>query len=110
MWAAGFPFDSVKVRLQASQQGSFQGPYHCFRHIVRTEGVSEVARTLSPMMVQLLGMSYNVDSSLSVTVCLSVQARALYRGLSVPLLAGAVETGINYAVYTQSLPFFEVTP
>mmetsp|Transcript_14356 Transcript_14356/g.43357 ORF Transcript_14356/g.43357 Transcript_14356/m.43357 type:complete len:303 (-) Transcript_14356:2366-3274(-) len=68
----GFPFDSVKVRLQASQRGTFKGPYHCFRHIVRTEGVA-----------------------------------ALYRGLSVPLIAGAVETGINYAVYTQCLPLIE---
>lgn len=68
----GYPFDSVKVRLQASNKGTFSGPYDCFRHILRTEGVS-----------------------------------GLYRGLSVPLIGGIVETGINYAAYTQSLKFFE---
>ena len=57
--AAGYPFDSVKVRLQASQRGTYSGPADCFRHILRSEGI-----------------------------------RGLYRGLSVPLVGGIVETGM----------------
>lgn len=68
----GFPFDSVKVRLQTSPRGTFTGPLQCLQHIVSTEGVT-----------------------------------ALYRGMSVPLLFGALETGINYVTYTQSLPLIE---
>lgn len=68
----GFPFDSVKVRLQTSPRGTFAGPLQCCRYIVSTEGVT-----------------------------------ALYRGMSVPLFFGALETGINYVTYTQALPLIE---
>lgn len=36
---AGYPFDSVKVRMQASVRGTYAGPWGCFRQILRTEGV-----------------------------------------------------------------------
>ncbi|GAB4822826.1 hypothetical protein N2152v2_009872 [Parachlorella kessleri] len=64
---SGFPFDTVKVRLQAS--GShYRGPWDAFITILRAEGV-----------------------------------RGLYRGLTPPLIGGAVETGVNYAVYQAML-------
>lgn len=36
----GFPFDTVKVRLQASPQGTYAGPWDCAKTIWRFEGVS----------------------------------------------------------------------
>ena len=35
----GFPFDTVKVRLQASPPGTYAGPLDCARNIVKYEGV-----------------------------------------------------------------------
>ena len=35
----GFPFDTVKVRLQASPPGTYAGPWDCARSIVKYEGV-----------------------------------------------------------------------
>lgn len=35
---SGYPFDTVKVRLQA-EQGVYKGPWHCFTSILRKEGV-----------------------------------------------------------------------
>ncbi|KAL3133207.1 hypothetical protein ABBQ38_007095 [Trebouxia sp. C0009 RCD-2024] len=64
----GFPFDTVKVRLQASPRGTYAGPVDCTRSILKFEGV-----------------------------------RGLYRGLAAPLVGGALETGISYAVYTYTL-------
>ncbi|KAK9799797.1 hypothetical protein WJX73_010363 [Symbiochloris irregularis] len=66
---AGYPFDSVKVRLQTSVPGRFTGPWHCLRHIVATEGV----------------------------------VRGLYRGMSAPVIGGALETAVNYGVYRACL-------
>lgn len=37
---SGYPFDTVKVRLQASH-GVYSGMSDCFLHIWRTEGVSQ---------------------------------------------------------------------
>ena len=36
-------------------------------------------------------------------LCARVQVRAFYRGLSAPLLGGAAETAVNYAVYVHML-------
>lgn len=41
---AGYPFDSVKVRLQASPPGTFSGAWQCFKHIVYSEGVRNASR------------------------------------------------------------------
>ena len=35
----GFPFDTVKVRLQASPRGTYAGPVDCTRSILKFEGV-----------------------------------------------------------------------
>ena len=43
-----YAFDTVKVRLQT---GRFDGMAHCFRHIVRTEGVRGLYRGLTPPLV-----------------------------------------------------------
>lgn len=39
----GFPFDTLKVRLQA-EPGVYRGAFHCLVHILRNEGVSPVKR------------------------------------------------------------------
>ncbi|KAG7672182.1 hypothetical protein Ndes2526B_g06834 [Nannochloris sp. 'desiccata'] len=64
----GYPFDTVKVRLQASIC-HYNSPWACFRSIVNHEGF-----------------------------------HGLFRGLSSPLVGGALETGVNYGVYESVLP------
>ncbi|KAI3423946.1 hypothetical protein D9Q98_009780 [Chlorella vulgaris] len=63
----GFPADTVKVRLQ-NRLNPYSGAWHCFRSMLRNEGVG-----------------------------------ALYRGMSPQLVGGALETGVNYAVYQAML-------
>lgn len=36
---SGYPFDTVKVRLQADR-GVYNGAWHCLKHIIRYEGVN----------------------------------------------------------------------
>lgn len=46
----GYPFDTVKVRLQANMC-RYDGAWACFRSIVRHEGVSGVFRGLTPPLI-----------------------------------------------------------
>lgn len=80
---SGFPFDTVKVRMQASP--TRYSAWECFLHICRQEGVRAATST--------------------TTTCMTCQPQppALFRGLSPPLVGGAIETGINYAVYASIL-------
>ena len=39
----GFPFDTVKVRLQASPRGTYAGGIDCTRSILKFEGVCQAA-------------------------------------------------------------------
>ena len=39
----GFPFDTVKVRLQASPRGTYAGGIDCTRSILKFEGVSKTS-------------------------------------------------------------------
>lgn len=64
---SGFPFDTVKVRLQSSR-GTYRSMLHCFSEIWKKEGM-----------------------------------RGFYRGLTPPLIGGALETGVNYLVYSRLL-------
>lgn len=48
---SGYPFDTVKVRLQA-EQGVYKGPWHCFTSILRKEGVRIAAMSAVLSIVQ----------------------------------------------------------
>uniref|UniRef100_A0A1D1ZPJ2 Uncharacterized protein n=1 Tax=Auxenochlorella protothecoides TaxID=3075 RepID=A0A1D1ZPJ2_AUXPR len=65
----GFPFDTVKVRLQNQQIGHGTS-WGTFKGILRHQGV-----------------------------------RGLFTGLSPQLVGGALECGVNYAVYNESLSY-----
>lgn len=43
---AGFPFDTLKVRLQADR-GVYRGAWHCLVHILKYEGVSTAVMPVS---------------------------------------------------------------
>jgi solute carrier family 25 (mitochondrial carnitine/acylcarnitine transporter), member 20/29 len=90
----GHPFDTVKVRLQSSK-GIYKNMLHCFSEIWRKEGVRNLD-TVSPR-------SYAAVANAS-----TLQTRGFYRGLSPPLVGGALETGINYLVYSRLLAFLQV--
>lgn len=70
----GFPFDTVKVRLQASPQGTYKGPWDCAKSIVKFEGVQGLYRGLAaPLVGGALetGISYTVYTYtlVKLTVC-----------------------------------------
>eukprot|EP00210_Caulerpa_lentillifera_P009183 g8755.t1 len=68
----GFPFDTLKVRLQA-ERGVYRGSLHCLLHILKFEGITH----------------------------------GLYRGLTPPLIGGALETGVNYLVFHRMLNYLK---
>ena len=52
---SGYPFDTVKVRLQA-EQGVYKGPWHCLTTILRKEGVrNEALLVVLSVVRSLLG-------------------------------------------------------
>lgn len=136
--ASGFPFDTVKVRLQA-ERGVYRGAWDCFKHILRHDGVSAdicnsaLITTVVKHGFLLLEADYVVSGVnviepvvqaqrcccviVSVGLCIShreikafppillgltpsnvLQIRGLYRGLTPPMIGGAIETGINFLV------------
>lgn len=81
----GFPFDTVKVRLQASPHGTYAGPWDCARSIVKYEGVRGLYRGLAAPLVGAAletGISYTVYTYTlaRLTVCAAAAAmlRATY--------------------------------
>lgn len=93
---SGFPFDSVKVRLQADSS-AYRGAWQCFTSIIRLEGVSERRRRLPRRLGPFPSLTW-------LTPNRRPQFRSLYLGLSPQLIGGALETGVNYAV-RRSSPF-----
>ncbi|KAJ8902231.1 hypothetical protein NDN08_006639 [Rhodosorus marinus] len=67
---AGYPFDTVKVRLQSVSGSQYRGPLHCTVSILRTEGIG-----------------------------------GFFRGLTAPLVGGALETGLNYFLFERALEY-----
>ncbi|CAD6886611.1 unnamed protein product [Tilletia laevis] len=47
----GHPFDSVKVRMQCSPPGTYSGPWHAFRSLVKNESVLSLYKGASPPAV-----------------------------------------------------------
>ncbi|KAK0553406.1 hypothetical protein OC846_001319 [Tilletia horrida] len=47
----GHPFDSVKVRMQCSPPGTYKGPWHAFRSLIRNESVLSLYKGASPPAV-----------------------------------------------------------
>lgn len=85
----GFPFDTVKVRLQASATGAYAGPMDCLRGIMRVEGIRGLYRG---MAAPLVGAA--LETSISYTVYsytlaqLTVPGESPSLGFAVPVAAG----------------------
>ena len=47
----GYPFNTVKVRMQVASQGTFQGPVHCALQLLKHEGVLGMYKGMLPMML-----------------------------------------------------------
>ncbi|KAL9940374.1 hypothetical protein V8E36_001079 [Tilletia maclaganii] len=47
----GHPFDSVKVRIQCSPPGTYTGPWHAFRSLIRNESFLSLYKGASPPAV-----------------------------------------------------------
>lgn len=71
----GFPFDTVKVRLQTSPRGTYAGGLDCTRSILKFEGVCKAAydwkRHCSALCVILMIRKYysHVDCSSASSRC-----------------------------------------
>jgi solute carrier family 25 (mitochondrial carnitine/acylcarnitine transporter), member 20/29 len=49
--AVGHPFDTIKVRLQVSDKGVFQGPLDCLLKTVRYEGIAGLYKGATPPLI-----------------------------------------------------------
>jgi solute carrier family 25 carnitine/acylcarnitine transporter 20/29 len=47
----GYPFNTVKVRLQVSAPGQFRGPIHCAAELLKKEGLGGMYKGMAPMML-----------------------------------------------------------
>ena len=66
----GFPFDTVKVRLQASPRGTYAGPIDCTRSILKFEGVRGMPTALSAATSILQAHANHMQLTLVMThVC-----------------------------------------
>jgi hypothetical protein len=73
---SGYPFDTLKVRLQASP-GQYAGMRDCFWKLWRTEGVSAAACCCSCLCALL---AYGPVRSLRVAAAAAVVAQQLQNG------------------------------
>lgn len=103
---------AVKVRMQ-SRLAYYPGPWSCFTKILRNEGVSRwwpppqppraLPCCLCSWAASLTPPTHQVDTVSPRNWLALPQVGALYRGLSPQLVGGALETGVNYAVYQRML-------
>jgi hypothetical protein len=47
----GYPFNTVKVRMQVAAAGRFRSPMHCCVEILQKEGVGGLYKGMAPMMI-----------------------------------------------------------
>lgn len=64
--AVGHPFDTIKVRLQVSEHGRFNGPLDCLLKTVRHEGVAGLYKGVTPPMLGWMASDSIMLGSLSV--------------------------------------------
>jgi len=78
--AVGHPFDTIKVRLQTSDNAQFKGPLDCVLQTVRKEGLAGLYKGATPPLVGWMFMD-----SLYVTVTpLTVQTLTSLLACSAP--------------------------
>ena len=51
-WLSCYPFDVVKNRMMAAEEGTYRGMVDCFRQIVRSEGTRGLMAGFSPCMLR----------------------------------------------------------
>ncbi|KAK8214771.1 hypothetical protein M8818_002353 [Zalaria obscura] len=61
----GHPFDTIKVRLQTSQQSHFSGPVDCFLQTIRKEGFAGLYKGATPPLVGWMFMDSLMLGSLT---------------------------------------------
>ncbi|VDN55975.1 unnamed protein product [Dracunculus medinensis] len=50
---AGHPLDTVKVQLQTQAPGQYTGTIHCFRSIIKNEGIAGLFKGISSLLATL---------------------------------------------------------
>lgn len=94
----GFPFDTIKVRLQSQHRPSL-GPLGVLRHILSTDGVRlEMCTVFRVQRGFVVDVGYLLALCGTLNRCVLRQVRGLFRGLSPQLLGSTLETGVNYLV------------
>jgi solute carrier family 25 (mitochondrial carnitine/acylcarnitine transporter), member 20/29 len=51
-WLSCYPFDVVKNRMMAAEEGTYRGMVDCFRQILRAEGAKGLMAGFSPCMIR----------------------------------------------------------
>ena len=54
---AGYPLDTVKVRIQTSPPGSFRGTFDCLARVAGQEGVAGLYRGISSPLLGVAGIN-----------------------------------------------------
>ena len=54
---AGYPLDTVKVRIQTTPPGTYRGTFDCLRHVVAEEGVKGLYRGMSSPLLGVAGIN-----------------------------------------------------
>lgn len=128
----GYPFDTVKVTLQNSSPGRFTGPIQCCSHILNHRGVRfswsrcvsyvfstigrcvlihlrpvRLSEPLFALACELHRFKLYIVAGISPRALPAtrddIQVSGLFSGVSSPIVGGAVETGVNYLVYSTVL-------
>ncbi|KAG0252892.1 hypothetical protein DFQ27_007785 [Actinomortierella ambigua] len=63
--AVGHPFDTIKVRMQTSGTGRFQGPLHCLMETLKKEGPRALYKGATPPLIGWMFMDSIMLGSLS---------------------------------------------
>jgi len=54
---AGYPLDTVKVRIQTTPPGTYRGTFDCLRHVAAEEGVKGLYRGMSSPLLGVAGIN-----------------------------------------------------
>jgi solute carrier family 25 carnitine/acylcarnitine transporter 20/29 len=63
--SVGHPFDTIKVRLQTTQNAQFKGPLDCLMQTIRKEGIAGVYKGATPPLLGWMAMDSVMLGSLT---------------------------------------------
>lgn len=68
----GHPFDTIKVRLQTTDNARFRGPVDCLMQTLRKEGVKGIYKGATPPLVGWMFMDSMYGHTARLKICKSM--------------------------------------